>query len=446
MEGMQSAEQLLSMGGQALNTGLKVSETVLLRIVGPAAARTAAFLLAMLQKLMGRTDSQLRPGEVVMRDLIAHTQQGDRLETAVIPTGQKETVAKAAKKNGLIFAAVDHPDGTTSLLFSESVAPAWAAVLQDTQATMLDAQTTTIEAVSEQEAGLLQENDHSADALVPAPAAEVGLTQYKNQLSVIATYEGSLGNQKLIAAQRPDATLVMSEAQFAKLGREVTPDAKPIIVKRPVQHVDGRTTYREANVYDVRDTTGKPLPTATLTAASPQLDQRLYEIEQAVPCEVLYSKDAKAPMYDMKTERVTLPSSLRENKMGRYYALLQNGALAQEHKLNGANFSVEQAQLTAASTTFIVATKDGADTSGINFSSYDAVGSKSREGAVTAARRNAKYFAAPEKDGKAQGRQSVTRTTTRVAPVKSAQPTRAAKSAQSALSKKPAMPKGRGGR
>ncbi|WP_282755980.1 ImmA/IrrE family metallo-endopeptidase [Desulfuromonas thiophila] len=58
-------------------------------------------------------------------------------------------------------------------------------------------------------------------------------------------------NAFLVAQQRPDATLVFSEAEWIKRGRFALPQAMPMVVLKPFGPVEF--------VYDIKDTDGEPL-------------------------------------------------------------------------------------------------------------------------------------------------------------------------------------------
>jgi len=113
----------------------------------------------------------------------------------------------------------------------------------------------------------------------------------KAYLRLAARFPGySARNNLILKSQRPDATIVFSQARWAKLERTIAPGAKPIRILVPrafIRKEDPATGEEETipvgygtlSVYDVSDTVGQgPTPTpppapTPLTGTSPEADE-----------------------------------------------------------------------------------------------------------------------------------------------------------------------------
>ena len=96
----------------------------------------------------------------------------------------------------------------------------------------------------------------------------------------------SLGNQLLIAMQRPDATQVAGFHAWLKLGRHVVKGEKGIKIMVPlarkVANDEGEeerrvTRFGTGHVFDVSQTDGEPLPTLAVPTLEGEAGQELWE-------------------------------------------------------------------------------------------------------------------------------------------------------------------------
>lgn len=137
--------------------------------------------------------------------------------------------------------------------------------------------------------------------------------QLKEYLAAMAKFHRySLGNAMLIAWQRPNATHVAGFHTWKKLGRQVKRGEKGIRILAPIvrrrrgqvkgdgteaeteqqddQREDGLVTFKSVCVFDVGQTSGKPLPEFAQVAGEPgQFTERLKESVSARGINVEYS-------------------------------------------------------------------------------------------------------------------------------------------------------------
>jgi len=128
----------------------------------------------------------------------------------------------------------------------------------------------------------------------------------RNYVSVMRKFHRySLRNLMLILSQRPDATRVAGYQTWKQLGRCVKKGAKGILILAPVvgKKPRGKTSqakrgargpvgFRAAYVFDVRDTTGEPLPNLEVIQGDPgEYTERLKKFIAARGIELKYTND-----------------------------------------------------------------------------------------------------------------------------------------------------------
>lgn len=155
----------------------------------------------------------------------------------------------------------------------------------------------------------------------------------------------SMNNQMLIQAQMPQASLCASEATWKELGREVKEDQRgkgpmiqiPLTSKRvEVDEETGEeeeksyTRFGVGSVYDVSQTTGKPLPSIVSPVAqdapkamTERLDTVAQDAEITVRHADLGSADSGAPLggyYTPSEREVTINSQMPAGHQAKTYA------------------------------------------------------------------------------------------------------------------------------
>lgn len=110
------------------------------------------------------------------------------------------------------------------------------------------------------------------DQMFSEALADQGVCAFDEFLSFVARFSNlSVYNAMLVRVQRPGAGAVATRSRWREFGREVHPDATPIVILRPFGPV--------AFVFEQGDTTGKPLPSESESPlfATGRLSQHSYD-------------------------------------------------------------------------------------------------------------------------------------------------------------------------